>query len=231
MPTVQSLDAMYKNVRCRICELVMTLDDEERHAPVPACPGWSVHDVLAHLAGVSADILCGNISGLAREHWTAAQVEARRDASVADLVGEWSRTGPRVEAMKARFSGRAGEHLVADVVIHEQDVRGAVGREGARDSDEVKVVLDSLLTRDLASSLVARGLGAVQVSTDGREWTVGPGAPVASVEAPPFELFRAASGRRSPAQLRALAWSGDLQPYIAAFQFGPFIPSAVDIVE
>jgi uncharacterized protein (TIGR03083 family) len=227
---VRPLGAIYKDGRRRICELVVTLDDEGR-APVAACPGWSVHDVVAHLAGVCADIVSGNLTGVATEPWTAAQVEARRETSVADLVGEWSRTGPQVEAMTARFAGRAGEHLVADVVIHEHDVRGAVERAGARDSDGVHVVLDSLLTSGLASSLAVRGRAALRVRTDGREWTVGPGAPAASVEAPPFELFRAASGRRSPAQVRAYAWSGDPEPYIAALQFGPFTPSAVDIVE
>ena len=42
----------------------------------------------------------------------------------------------------------------------------------------------------------------------------------ASLEAAPFELLRAVSGRRSTAQLRALAWTGDVEaflPFLSAY--------------
>jgi uncharacterized protein (TIGR03083 family) len=62
--------------------------------PVPTCPGWTVHDVLAHLSGVVADVLAGNFAGIATEPWTLAQVEARRDASVEELLAEWELGAP-----------------------------------------------------------------------------------------------------------------------------------------
>jgi hypothetical protein len=52
-------------------------------------------------------------------------------------------------------------------------------------------------------------LGAVEVEVGDEAWTLGPGAPVASLRADRFELFRALGGRRSAAQIRALAWQGD----------------------
>jgi len=45
----------------------------------------------------------------------------------------------------------------------------------------------------------------------------GPGRPLLLDAAPPFELARAASGRRSPDQIRAYDWDGDPEPFIALF--------------
>ena len=71
--------------------------------------------------------------------------------------------------------------------------------------------------------------------TPDRTWIVGtarPGAPArASVAASGFELFRCLTGRRSRAQIAALAWSVDPEPYLDAFQFASFTTSAVDIDE
>ena len=55
--------------------------------------------------------------------------------------------------------------------------------------------------------------------------------PVGTLEASPFELLRAMTGRRSLSQIRKLAWSVDPEPYLPAFEFGPFTTSSVDIEE
>ena len=83
-----SIGALYADGRGRISDLVSGLG-EEAAAPVPACPQWSVHDVVAHLTGVCADILAGNIAGVATDPWTDAQVCARRDRSVEEVLAEW----------------------------------------------------------------------------------------------------------------------------------------------
>jgi hypothetical protein len=46
-----------------------------------------------------------------------------------------------------------------------------------------------------------------------------------------FEVLRALTGRRSERQIRRLQWSGDPAPHLAAFTWGPFTVSSVDIVE
>jgi hypothetical protein len=46
--------------------------------------------------------------------------------------------------------------------------------------------------------------------------------PAGSLQATPFELMRALSGRRSVEQIRAYDWSVDPAPYLPAFAFGPF---------
>ena len=51
------------------------------------------------------------------------------------------------------------------------------------------------------------------------------------LEATPFELLHALTGRRSRAQIRSLGWSIDPEPYLDTFTFGPFTPSPTDIEE
>ena len=74
-----------------VVELVDGLSETDLQTTVPACPLWSVHDLVAHLCGTAEAATHGAFfdgaaeawadDGLAelREAWTAAQVEARRD--------------------------------------------------------------------------------------------------------------------------------------------------------
>ena len=246
----------YADGRARISQLLAGLTDDEADAPVPACPAWTVHDVAAHLVGGCADILAGNIEGVASEAWTAAQVEARKGASVSELLAEWAEVGPQVEAFADAFPGRSGHQWITDQTTHEHDIRGALLRPGGRDSTGLDIALDFLVGVGFDNSLSARGLGPIEVRAGDRRWVVGsatptsadpaallatdmvarddagaPPDPVAAVEAPPFELFRALSGRRSVRQIETFDWSVDPSDYIVAFRYGPFVPSPTDLVE
>jgi uncharacterized protein (TIGR03083 family) len=248
---------VYAEGRGRITELVAGLSDDEAAAKVPTCPEWTVHDVVAHLTGVCADVLAGNLGDVATDPWTAAQVDTRRDKSMKELVDEWSELAPQVEAFAGSFPGRAGDQWVTDLTTHEHDIRGALGRPGARDSDGVAVGVDFLVALALHGSLAARGLGPIEVRADGHAWVVGSSQPVGAdgdagaqesflagedpapatdppvgtLTAAPFELFRALTGRRSSAQVAQFAWSMDPGPFLAAFAYGPFALSATDISE
>jgi hypothetical protein len=114
---------------------------------------------------------------------------------------------------------------VFDLVAHEHDVAGALGRTGDRSSSgvEASLVAASLL---LADDLRAAGLGAVGLSTGGRSWVVGEGAPVATLTAPAWELSRALVGRRTAEQLRSLTWTGDPEPVIAVIAAHHPLPAA-----
>ncbi|MGH2760230.1 MAG: maleylpyruvate isomerase N-terminal domain-containing protein, partial [Actinomycetota bacterium] len=67
-------------------KLVSHLDDAVLREPVPATPEWSMTDVIAHLAGILADIRAGNLEGVATDPWTAKQVEARRGRKIPQLL-------------------------------------------------------------------------------------------------------------------------------------------------
>ena len=165
--------ALYAEGRKRITELLEGVSDEEAKTAVPTCPQWSVHDVAAHLAGTCADVLSGNLAGVATDPWTAAQVEARRDKSLAEIVAEWNEVAPQVEAFANNFPGRVGEQWVLDMTTHEHDVRLGLGRQGARDSACVRVGADFMVSMGLHETLSAHGLGPIEVRSESKTWVVG----------------------------------------------------------
>ena len=92
------------SLRARVADLVTTATPAQLAAHPPATPDWTVHDVLAHLVGVTGDILGGVVDGIGTDPWTQAQVDARRDRSVAELLAEWTENAPQVEPMIPVFS-------------------------------------------------------------------------------------------------------------------------------
>lgn len=240
----------YAEGRQRITELVRGLPAEQLATTVPACPAWTVTDVVAHLAGTCSDVLAGNLEGVTTEPWTRAQVEARRGGPIEELLEEWSTAAPQVEALAQHFPGRVGTQWVLDATTHEHDIRGALGAPGARGSAGIAVALE-FLVGGLGVSVATRGLPPLEVRADGVSWVVGGdgetdmqavvmgadppvqvgGSADVTVEASSFELFRALSGRRSRDQIRKLTWTGDADAYVPAFEFGPFKTAPADIAE
>ncbi len=110
-----------------------------------------------------------------------------------------------------------------DVATHEQDVRGALGAPGARDTEVVRLGSDRLLrwmqppvplrvvVEDGAYDLGPEGDGAIVLRTDR------------------FEAFRWRLGRRSRRQLAGLDWTGDPSPVLDHLVV--FGPAATDIDE
>src|SRR5437899_10458802 len=97
---------LYAEGRRRITELVSGLSDDAARQTVPTCPRWSVHDVVAHLTGICADIVAGNVEGAATDPWTAKQVADRVDRSIAELLAEWETMAAQVEPIVHMFPGR-----------------------------------------------------------------------------------------------------------------------------
>ena len=107
------LAGAYADARRRLWELLAGMDEAALGAQVPACPAWTVQDLLAHLTGIAADAADGtyfsdaarawNDAGLAaaRDEWTAAQVRSRRDRTAAALAAEWARWATVLEPMLA----------------------------------------------------------------------------------------------------------------------------------
>jgi uncharacterized protein (TIGR03083 family) len=219
--------AMYAGTRGRITELVQGLTADELLAVVPATPEWRVRDITSHLSGVVADVLAGNLEGIATDAWTGAQVDARRDKSVDEILAEWSANAPALEDVINSF-GPAGVQAVMDTVTHEHDIRGAVNRAGARDSEAADASLQWLVN-SAGERLEAAGI-AVRIVAGSQEWVVGAGEAAASVVAPSeFDLLRALIGRRSITQVANWKWEGDPGPYFGLLS--PWGLRASDLVE
>jgi uncharacterized protein (TIGR03083 family) len=220
------LAAAYAGSRERIGALVTGHRGDLKLVPVPTCPRWSVHDVVAHVSGVVDDVLAGRMDGVATDAWTAAQVSAGRGRPTTELISRWNVEAPAFESGLDAV-GRSGHQVVADVATHEHDIRAAIRAPGDRDSDAVLIGL-AFMGEAFTRSAQAKDV-SVRVEYGTRSH--GPDHPEAVLSGEPFELLRALTGRRSVDQILALTWTGDPQAVIDAFTFGPFRPAEQPIHE
>lgn len=224
--------ALYDAARLRIVELVRDAGAAAA-APVPACPGWTVGDVVAHLAGGLGDFLARRFDGVESGEWGERQVRDRHGRSVEENLAEWDTH--RAAAGPLFDSPMAGV-LVAEIVSHEHDIRAALNRPGAREDEAVRAALERPL-EEIDRKMREAGLPTLRIVVDGpvsdaREPSertahgeylaserrsehsgtaviLGDGQPARTLRVSAFELLRSVGGRRSQAQVRALDWDGD----------------------
>lgn len=200
--------AAYAGTKERITGLVSALDEAATATVAPAAPDWQVRDVVAHVVGITADLVAGNIEGAGSDPWTKIQVEERRDRSVADLLAEWDENWPAFTAVMDGLDEARAAQAVFDVTTHEHDVRGALDAAGARDSDGVTVGWE-WATNILGQIRDGYGAGALVLKTEHGEVTAGSSEPTSAVSAERFELWRAMTGRRSTEQVLGFDWEGE----------------------
>ncbi len=214
------LPGLYRDCRDRLTALVSDLSAGALATPVPACPRWMVRDVVAHLAAVAEDACAGRLTGPPSDEETAVQVARLADRDMAGLLALWEANAPEFEKIVGGFGVWPA---VIDVASHEQDIRGALGRPGARDSAAVRHCVDVLMGR-------LRPPAPLRVIVEDAQFRTGPGeGPELTLTTTRFEAFRWRMGRRSRAQLAALDWSGDATPVLDHLTV--FGPAAQDIVE
>ena len=219
-PAEPSLSQLYEKTQVRVVSLVVELDEQQVVAPVPACPGWRVRDVVAHLTAVGEDVLEGRLTGPPSDEQTAAQVARFTDRPLSEVLSRWRELTPQFgEAIDAFGVWPA----VLDVATHEHDIRGAVGAPGARDVDVVRLGADRLLTW-------MQPPVPLRVEVEDEAYDLGPeGEATIVLRTGRFEALRWRMGRRSRAQLAALDWSGDPAPVLDHLVV--FGPSPADIAE
>ena len=209
---------IYAAMRRELVALARGLSTAEAALAVPHSPAWSISDVVAHVVGISLDLIEGNLDGLGSDAWTEAQVSSRADRSLEEVCVEWEQMDDRIDVFMANdpfFAVRAG----ADLVTHVHDVLGALGRSdqglevSGRDGPGVRMALERY-GPSFCERAAAAGLGVVRVDAGEQVWQSGDGVPVIELRGSAFELLRAFSGRRSVAQVRSMDWSGDPTPYV-----------------
>jgi uncharacterized protein (TIGR03083 family) len=227
------LSGVYDETRRRLSDFVGSLSKADQDRPVPAAPGWTVHDVVAHLTGDLAAIQTDDFPGsffaavgepdeVAKLNaWTARMVEERRDRPMRDVLTEWEQLTPAVTAMlrgeqplPSGLPPFVDRVLVTDVAVHEQDIYGALGLVRERDCSALRIGT----TTYVAGIWLRLGeLAPLRLETDEETYQAGQGEPGVTARTGRFELFRALSGRRSPEQIRAWEWSADPEPYLHLF--------------
>ena len=210
----------YQETRERITALVTGLDDTASSIAVAACPGWSVRDVVVHLTAVAEDWVRGRLAGPPTDEETAAQITRFGDQDVAEILAARTDAAAQLDQM-AETHGM--EPPLGDITSHEHDIRGAVGRPGARDSAAVRYCSDRLLTN-------LRPPAPLRVTVEDHEYRCGPdGGTEIALRTTRFEALRWRTGRRSRAQLAAMNWTGDPSPVLDhLYMFGP---ADADIIE
>ena len=207
----------YFLARRRITALLDGITREVADLPVQTCPAWTVHDLIAHVAGLAAEIVRGNPPGADSQAWVDAIIEARRTVDLDGLLDEWATVGPVFEDMAAE-TRRLAVPLSYDTVVHEHDLRHAIGRPGARDSSGVIAAMEVgvwLMSNDLDR----RQFGRVVFRAGGRNWQCGSGEVRLELDldsarvsqTPVWELLRISGSRRSLSQAMSLPWRGDLE--------------------
>jgi uncharacterized protein (TIGR03083 family) len=197
----------YRELRSRVTDLLESAGPEAGNTPAPATPEWTVHDLLAHLVGVCDDVQNGRLDGVASDEWTARQVDARRDASTADILDEWDARGPGFEDLLVEMPTPIAGQALLDAFTHESDMRHALGAAGIRDGDAVDLSWEFLV-----GARTNGGAPALRFVTDQGDVVAGTGEQVATIQATRFELLRACTGRRSESEIAAYGWKPEPQP-------------------
>lgn len=208
--------AEWRAAQGRVSALVRAAEPEHLALPVPACPDWSVRELLAHMIGLDRDVLAGNEPDDHDASWTQTHVDARRELDVDTLLAEWDGLADDLAAHL-----REDPRALGDAIIHEQDLRGALGRPGARDTDGLASIREQMAER-LGDTLADLGAPVLELRGPDWRWRSGEGDPDVVLQADGFDLARALTSRRTAEQLRSWTTSGDVGPWLKAFEvLGP----------
>lgn len=219
---VETAPAVYASLQRALIPQLAALDSDETHNAVPACPGWTIKDVMAHVSGLVAETLAGVPLPRGSDAATARQVADRTDLSLSDVLEEWWANAPGF----ADF----GEHdpayvaaLTSDLVVHAIDIGETLDEPIDIDDEAIRLVaaryghtlLDRAAQAGIALALVLDGAALVDDVHDGR----------LTLRASSFDFLRAVTGRRTGAEVRAMNWTGDPEVLLGAAwsQYGPIV--------
>lgn len=224
MPDHETEAIEWRAAMSRVCDLVEAATPEAVESVVPACPDWRVRDLVAHMIGVGRDAAAGDEPDDHDDAWTQAHVDSRRDRSVAGLLTEWRAAADEIEQHVRSIDPRP----LADLTIHEQDLRGALAVPGARDTAGIGLVRARMAQR-LAAALATQEVpGPVRLQSPTWTWQSEDGSPGVVLDAPAYDLFGALTSRRTADQLRSWVVAGDVEPYLDAFAgLGPLPTQAL----
>jgi len=230
------LAGAYEDARTTMIDLVRSAGEAAQTTRVPACPDWTIQDLVAHVTSIASEMSSGGVPAdlnliqfwdddmsRRREDFVDAALAKRRDLSLEEIIAEWDAAAPILESMirgEAPFPPESPPLVdwivVTDIGQHLQDLAGALGLTSERESLATGLSLRSYV-EGMRFRAAHDKLPAFRIRAGSREWVIGEGEPVATLTGDPFELARAASGRRSPDQIRAYDWEGDPEPFIVLF--------------
>ena len=191
LPGVNDFWPMVHAERAALISDLSGLDDAQWEVP-SLCPGWTVHDVAAHLVDSARTTRIGFFVGLARARFDFDRQNARGVAR--ERGGSPADTLARLREVATRTSTPPGSRdtRLVEEVVHGEDIRRPLGIAHAYPSEAVVRAL-RLQARTPASFGGAKELvaGVRLVATD-VDLTLGEGP---DVTGPALSLLLAISGR------------------------------------
>ncbi|GHH39613.1 maleylpyruvate isomerase N-terminal domain-containing protein [Lentzea cavernae] len=205
---------LYRQVRLGIGALATR---QVAAAPVPACPEWTVTDLVAHLAEVAGNVAArlGSPTGRA----------SRCQADIDLALTEWGHVSQVLEPLVEREGPRSAGRMVMDAFTHLLDLHAALDLPVDPGHPAYPSTL-TLLAGGFSAAVRAHDLPALRIESPVATWTAGDGPVVRTLRAGTHDLHRTLSGRRSHTEIAALDWDGPHEPWLPAFTWGPFIPPA-----
>ena len=220
LASISDAGVAYRLVYARVDALVRGRDGIAELA-VPACPGWTIRHVVAHLTGVAQDIVALNLDKKGTGPWADAQVARLGGHGIDDLLDLWGQSLDSVSANLAFASDAGVCQLVFDTLTHEHDIRGALSEPGSRAGDLAFAAALGFVTTMGDQFIRQAELPALLLSTP-TTGSVQLGDPHTAsghvaLSVSDFEALRSFGGRRSVGQLLALPWDGDPRNLMPAF--------------
>ena len=209
----------------RLAELAAELSDAQLKTTVPACPGWTVRDLYGHLAGVSADIVTAGAAPSMSPERTQGHVDSRADRPLDEVCAELGANEAGVTSFLDQGTMAAP---ALDIWSHFNDIRGALARPRSGDDDVLAFAL-GMLAAGQRRGWADKGVPALRVVGEHRDWSFGSDPPAATLTAPDYELARQFIGRRSRVQLLAMDWDGDPTPFVGHLSVFP--PPVADLLD
>jgi len=199
----------YDATRARMLELARTAGSDALGATVPACPDWTALQLITHCVSMPAALGAGDFPSGDINEWIDKILTDRADSSLDDLATEWVGANDTINEM---VNG-GGAVLFDDLVVHEHDLRGALGLPDHSALDAAISVPRSL--DSCVAALETAGLGSIEVRSGSDIWRSHDAEPGWVLEVIPWEAVRVIYSRRTADELRALGGSDNIEAYIA----------------
>ncbi len=249
--------AAYEQGRARITEILRERGSQAGELWVPACPDWTVKDLVAHLQHVAEDYSAGHYvypsldfdqpkdhldtEQVARNAaWADAGVAARQDQTLEELLQAWETSSQRLYRMMTdepalpdpRDNDMLAWAALGDFAIHYQDLRGALGLPADRDAYCAKLGFATLPAMFTAHVQTVGGVHPLRFETARGDVVIaadGDDRAIPGLEADWFDLYRAMSGRRTREQVVTMLEPLDAELFIKAFTLYPFASQALAV--
>jgi len=199
----------YDATRTRMLELARTAGSDALGATVPACPDWTALQLITHCVSMPAALGAGDFPSGDINEWIDKILTDRSGASLDELADEWVGANDTIAGM---VNG-GGAVLFDDLVVHEHDLRAALGIPDHSALDATISVPRSL--DSCVAALQTAGLGSIEVRSGSDVWRSHEAEPGWVLEVSPWEAVRVLYSRRTADELRSLGGSDNIDAYIA----------------